>query len=69
MHKVWTRNVSSARYDRLEGELRIAEIEIEHYICAQDSGSACDLSCWRHAAMELLNEAKQALLHCQIDQG
>lgn len=54
----------SARYDRLEGTLRVAEIEIRRRI----SERAPD-DCWSKAAGQLLTDARGALGQRQVDQA
>ena len=60
----WNSWFGSARYDRLEGALRVAEIEIKRRICER----ALD-DCWSKAAGELLTDARGALGRRQVDQA
>lgn len=81
LRRLWIKTVASARYDRLEGTLRVAQIEIEQRVCAhlrrvtdqpaEPTGGRTGLPgelCWTDAAQTLLSEARNALARCQIDQ-
>ncbi len=82
LSRLWIKTVASARYDRLEGSLRVAQIEIEQRVCVhlrrladQPAGQTAGRTelprelCWADAAQTLVFEARNALARCQIDQG
>lgn len=60
----WNTWFGSARYDRLEGALRVAEIEIQRRICERARDD-----CWSKAAGDLLKGARGALGQRHLDQA
>jgi hypothetical protein len=60
----WVRIFGAARYDRLEGSLDVAKIEIQRRIDV-----ASPTECWSSAATNLLNGAQAALAKGRLDQG
>lgn len=82
IRRTWTKTVASARWDRLEGSLRVAQVEIEQrldarlrtqaHAAAVKGGESDGLHpelWWTGAAQSLLCEAQSALNQGQLDQG
>src|SRR5262245_34581583 len=82
IRRTWTKTVASARWDRLEGSLRVAQVEIEQrldarlrtqaHTAAVKAGESDGLHpelWWTGAAQSLLCEAQSALNQGQLDQG
>lgn len=64
----WMRVLSSTRYDRLEGSLRIARAEIGRRLDTAAPSSSATPG-WKKAAVDLLTEAEDALNRGKMDQS
>ena len=77
LRKYWVRLASPARYERLQGELQKARVEIGKRVDPAAAGdhaieSSDDLTAgrsWKDSALALLRAARQSLEHGRIDQG
>jgi hypothetical protein len=77
IRRMYIRLLAQARYDRIEGSLRVARIDIERRfdhdptldLISSLPGDARPEPGWKHAALSLLAEADAALVRGRIDQA